>query len=142
MMQAAAEELKAAGAVPFAAYCTDPCDGRTQGTTGMFDSLPYRNDAATVFDTKAVREDVAAARDWLNEQSFVQHGKIATWGFGYGGTSAFLARAVDTLYGSAHIEAFELCIAIASAISEIGLDCGVGVGWARARAGCRRGGSC
>jgi putative YjhG/YagF family dehydratase len=49
LMQAAAEELKAAGAVPFAGYCTDPCDGRTQGTTGMFDSLPYRNDAATVF---------------------------------------------------------------------------------------------
>ncbi len=49
LMQAAAEELKSAGAVPFAAYCTDPCDGRTQGTTGMFDSLPYRNDAASVF---------------------------------------------------------------------------------------------
>ena len=49
LMQAAAEELKAAGAVPFAGYCTDPCDGRTQGTNGMFDSLPYRNDAATVF---------------------------------------------------------------------------------------------
>jgi putative YjhG/YagF family dehydratase len=41
--------LKALGAVPFAGACTDPCDGRTQGTTGMFDSLPYRNDAATVF---------------------------------------------------------------------------------------------
>ncbi|MGO9256847.1 MAG: YjhG/YagF family D-xylonate dehydratase [Bryobacteraceae bacterium] len=49
LMEAAAKELKALGAVPFAAYCTDPCDGRTQGTTGMFDSLPYRNDAATVF---------------------------------------------------------------------------------------------
>ncbi|MEO7143465.1 MAG: YjhG/YagF family D-xylonate dehydratase [Bryobacteraceae bacterium] len=49
LMQAAAEELKASGAVPFAAYCTDPCDGRTQGTPGMFDSLPYRNDAAIVF---------------------------------------------------------------------------------------------
>jgi putative YjhG/YagF family dehydratase len=49
LMQAAAEELSAHNAVPFAAYCTDPCDGRTQGTTGMFDSLPYRNDAATVF---------------------------------------------------------------------------------------------
>jgi putative YjhG/YagF family dehydratase len=48
-MDAAAKELKSAGAVPFAAYCTDPCDGRTQGTTGMFDSLPYRNDAASVF---------------------------------------------------------------------------------------------
>jgi putative YjhG/YagF family dehydratase len=49
LMQAAAEELSSHNAVPFAAYCTDPCDGRTQGTPGMFDSLPYRNDAATVF---------------------------------------------------------------------------------------------
>ncbi len=45
-MRAAAEALRAEGVVPFAAYCSDPCDGRTQGTTGMFDSLPYRNDAA------------------------------------------------------------------------------------------------
>ena len=49
LMEAAARELKEMHAIPFAAYCTDPCDGRTQGTTGMFDSLPYRNDAATVF---------------------------------------------------------------------------------------------
>jgi putative YjhG/YagF family dehydratase len=49
LMNAAAKELKSLGALPFAAYCTDPCDGRTQGTTGMFDSLPYRNDAANVF---------------------------------------------------------------------------------------------
>jgi putative YjhG/YagF family dehydratase len=49
LMDAAAKELKSLGAVPFAAYCTDPCDGRSQGTAAMFDSLPYRNDAATVF---------------------------------------------------------------------------------------------
>src|SRR5215469_14167290 len=49
LMDAAAKEIKAHGAIPFAAYCTDPCDGRTQGTTGMFDSLAYRNDAASVF---------------------------------------------------------------------------------------------
>jgi putative YjhG/YagF family dehydratase len=49
LMEAAAEQLSSMGAVPFAAYCTDPCDGRTQGTPGMYDSLPYRNDAATVF---------------------------------------------------------------------------------------------
>jgi xylonate dehydratase len=48
LMEAAAKELRGAGCVPFAAFCTDPCDGRTQGTTGMFDSLPYRNDAAIV----------------------------------------------------------------------------------------------
>ena len=44
----AARELAALDAVPFAGSCTDPCDGRTQGTTGMLDSLPYRNDAAMV----------------------------------------------------------------------------------------------
>ncbi len=45
----AARELKARRAVPFAGAVTDPCDGRTQGTPGMFDSLPYRNDASMVF---------------------------------------------------------------------------------------------
>ena len=48
-VRAAAEALRGAGAIPFSATCSDPCDGRTQGTTGMFDSLPYRNDAAMVF---------------------------------------------------------------------------------------------
>src|SRR3989440_10963336 len=49
LMQAAAEELATRGALPFAAFCSDPCDGRTQGTVGMMDSLAYRNDAAIVF---------------------------------------------------------------------------------------------
>jgi putative YjhG/YagF family dehydratase len=49
LVEAAAEELARHRAVPFAAACTDPCDGRTQGTVGMFDSLPYRNDAAIIF---------------------------------------------------------------------------------------------
>ncbi len=49
MVEAAAEELAKHGAVPFAGACTDPCDGRSQGTPGMFDSLPYRNDAALIF---------------------------------------------------------------------------------------------
>jgi putative YjhG/YagF family dehydratase len=49
LVEAAAKELSASGAVPFAGACTDPCDGRSQGTPGMFDSLPYRNDAAIVF---------------------------------------------------------------------------------------------
>src|SRR5271156_3362202 len=40
LVDAAARELDASGAIPFAAYCSDPCDGRIQGTTGMFDSLP------------------------------------------------------------------------------------------------------
>jgi putative YjhG/YagF family dehydratase len=48
LVEAAAEEIKQRGGVPFAGYCSDPCDGRTQGTPGMFDSLAYRNDAAIV----------------------------------------------------------------------------------------------
>jgi putative YjhG/YagF family dehydratase len=44
----AARELKSLRATPFAGAVTDPCDGRTQGTAGMMDSLPYRNDAAIV----------------------------------------------------------------------------------------------
>ena len=49
LVEAAANELRRLGMLPFAGCCSDPCDGRTQGTTGMFDSLPYRNDAAIVF---------------------------------------------------------------------------------------------
>src|SRR5579871_4169965 len=48
LVEAAARELKSLHAVPYAGACTDPCDGRTQGTAGMLDSLPYRNDAAMV----------------------------------------------------------------------------------------------
>lgn len=48
MMEEIAEELTANQGIPFAGYVSDPCDGRSQGTTGMFDSLPYRNDAAVV----------------------------------------------------------------------------------------------
>jgi putative YjhG/YagF family dehydratase len=48
LVEAAARELGRLGATPFAACCSDPCDGRTQGTSGMMDSLAYRNDAAIV----------------------------------------------------------------------------------------------
>ena len=48
LVREAAEELDRLGVLPFAAHVSDPCDGRTQGTTGMFDSLAYRNDAALV----------------------------------------------------------------------------------------------
>ena len=48
LVKAAAETFAAAGEIPFAGMVSDPCDGRSQGTSGMFDSLPYRNDAAVV----------------------------------------------------------------------------------------------
>jgi len=48
LVREAALEFERLGALPFAAHVSDPCDGRTQGTTGMFDSLAYRTDAAIV----------------------------------------------------------------------------------------------
>ncbi|HJY34550.1 MAG TPA: dihydroxy-acid dehydratase, partial [Vicinamibacterales bacterium] len=48
LVRAAAETLRRERFIPFAGFVTDPCDGRTQGTSGMMDSLPYRNDAALV----------------------------------------------------------------------------------------------
>ena len=52
-VEEAAKQLKDLGTIPYSLYCSDPCDGRTQGTTGMMDSLPYRNDAAQVFRRQA-----------------------------------------------------------------------------------------
>lgn len=49
LMEEAARRVRSLGGIPFAGFCTDPCDGRSQGTSGMMDSLPYRNDAAQVF---------------------------------------------------------------------------------------------
>ena len=48
LMEEAARTFSELACTPFAAFVSDPCDGRTQGTTGMFDSLAYRNDAAMV----------------------------------------------------------------------------------------------
>ena len=52
-VEQAAREIKNLNGIPFSLYCSDPCDGRTNGTTGMMDSLPYRNDAAQVFRRQA-----------------------------------------------------------------------------------------
>ncbi|GAF64395.1 putative dehydratase [Bacillus sp. TS-2] len=48
LMKTAAKEIARLGNIPFAGFVSDPCDGRAQGTKGMFDSLPYRNDASMV----------------------------------------------------------------------------------------------
>jgi carboxymethylenebutenolidase len=48
--------------------------------------------------TKAnLRRDVAAAVDWLDAQPFVVHGKVATWGFCFGGTVAFVTATLPGL---------------------------------------------
>ena len=57
------------------------------------------------FKSATVSEDVASARDWLNNQPYVAHGDIALWGFGIGGSVAFMAatlpglRAAIAFYG-------------------------------------------
>jgi len=48
LVKAAAEQLDQLDKLPFAGFVSDPCDGRSQGTTAMMDSLAYRNDAAVV----------------------------------------------------------------------------------------------
>ena len=48
LMEAAAREFDRLERLPFAAFVSDPCDGRSQGTPAMMDSLAYRNDAALV----------------------------------------------------------------------------------------------
>ena len=48
LVREAALTIRERDAIPFAIYCSDPCDGRSQGTAGMMDSLAYRNDAALV----------------------------------------------------------------------------------------------
>jgi carboxymethylenebutenolidase len=56
---------------------------------------------ATKAVTKAgLRADVAAARDWLNAQPFVEYGRVATWGFGFGGTAAFVTASLPGLVGA------------------------------------------
>src|SRR3954464_871868 len=45
LVREAASELKKLRRTPFSVYVSDPCDGRTQGTDGMMDSLAYRNTA-------------------------------------------------------------------------------------------------
>ncbi len=49
LMEEVAKTITSLGGVPFAGFVSDPCDGRTQGTDGMMDSLAYRNDASTVY---------------------------------------------------------------------------------------------
>ena len=39
LIEAVANQIKDDDGIPYSAYCSDPCDGRSQGTLGMMDSL-------------------------------------------------------------------------------------------------------
>ena len=56
--------------------------------------------AAAGITPESATLDVSAAVAWLNEQSFVRHGNIATWGFGFGATIAFIASSLRELSGA------------------------------------------
>jgi carboxymethylenebutenolidase len=47
--------------------------------------------AAGAVTRAGLAADIGAARDWLGTQRFVSNGKIATWGFCFGGTVAFFS---------------------------------------------------
>ena len=48
LVKEASKQFKEMNYLPFAGHCSDPCDGRSQGTLGMMDSLAYRNSACEV----------------------------------------------------------------------------------------------
>ncbi len=56
--------------------------------------------AAAQITTQQIITDVRAAAAWLNTQPFVKSGKIATWGFGFGGTAAFISSFLTELRGA------------------------------------------
>jgi carboxymethylenebutenolidase len=52
------------------------------------------------FHSATMEDDLAMTRDWLNERSYVAHGKVATWGFGVGGAGAFMGAMLPGISAS------------------------------------------
>lgn len=53
--------------------------------------------AASSVTADSLIRDVTAAAAWLNAQPFIKHGKIATWGAGFGANAAFIASSLPEL---------------------------------------------
>jgi carboxymethylenebutenolidase len=70
------------------------------GYVGLAIDYLRGKDPREAFVMKDVCADIAAACEWLNRQSFVRDGEIATWGFGWGGTAAFASASLETLSGA------------------------------------------
>lgn len=56
--------------------------------------------AAADVSRETLRKDTAACIDWLNSQEFVKKGKVATWGFCFGGAVAFVTAVLPGLKGA------------------------------------------
>ena len=70
-------------------------------------NAPYTEDGSkTAFEAAAkvtardLTRDIAAAARWLADQPFVRDGNVATWGFGFGATAAFVASSLAQLRGA------------------------------------------
>lgn len=53
--------------------------------------------AAQATTPDGLRDDVRAAAAWLGDQPFVAPGRIATWGFCFGGTVAFVTSTLEEI---------------------------------------------
>lgn len=69
---------------------------------------PYTDDglqkgfaAAGGVSRESLRKDAAACVQWLNNQEFVKPGKVATWGFCFGGAVAFVTATTPGIVGAA-----------------------------------------
>lgn len=56
--------------------------------------------AASHVTASNLNADVRAAMAWLEAQPFVRRGRIATWGFGFGATGAFVTSGIAQLRGA------------------------------------------
>ncbi|HET6895456.1 MAG TPA: dienelactone hydrolase family protein [Candidatus Baltobacteraceae bacterium] len=56
--------------------------------------------AASRLKQTDILDDVHTAMDWLNGQPFVERGRIASWGFGFGGTAAIIAASIPEITGA------------------------------------------
>ena len=67
-----------------------------------------RGEAA--FSSANLLKDVETTRDWLNDRPYVAHGRIGAWGFGLGGSAAFVAatlpgiRSAISFYGQSIVK--------------------------------------
>ncbi len=64
------------------------------------EGLTHGFEAAGQVSRGSLRKDVAACIEWLNRQDFVKTGKVATWGFCFGGTVAFVTATLPGLAGA------------------------------------------
>ena len=98
-MRAIADHVAGAGGVALAInfyHRVDPDFAPKYGEAGMQAGVA----AAKTVTRASIHADVAAAVAWLNRQSFVRPGYIATWGFCIGGSLAFVTADLPDVRGA------------------------------------------